>query len=227
MYNNEKESSGGKIERYVIGDGFGMMAVDSGDAETATEFDGQDGDVSTKMIQIGGRDYEYVTWGDDDQMPYRLRNRVNDCMITAQSQFFNELACYGQGLHFHRLKPDGDPSGTVACADGVDPSHPLFMFNLLDNPTQTYLEMCVDMKFFFFSVVVLELSRDGHQIVHHIRRRRTAVSRSTGNGSSTATSRTARNSSRRSSRFIRCSMCAVLPRTSSCAPVGWHHRQTA
>lgn len=157
MYNNENENTGGKIERYVIGDGFGMMAVDSGDAETATEFDGQDGDVSTKEIQIGGRDYEYVTWGDDDQMPYRLRNRVNDCMITAQSQFFNELACYGQGLHFH---PVGDAKGAVAA------SHPLFMFNLLDNPTQTYLEMCVDMKFFFFSVVVLELSRDGKQIVH-------------------------------------------------------------
>ena len=126
------------------------------DGDTQKVFDGQyGGTLSRGTLTVGDRVYEYVMWGEDDQLPYRLRNKVGDCMVTAESQQFNIMACYGQGPRFFDRET------------GRETSDPAFsMFAMVNDFKRMWLEMAVDMKYFYFTVVVFVLSRDGQRIVH-------------------------------------------------------------
>ena len=161
LKNNRKKSvsmvqigTKGGTERYVAGVGFG--GVMNFEQDTAVVFDEQQsGSVLLKHETIRNKVYDYVAWGDDDQFPYMVRNRLGDCMITAQSQLFNTQTTYGQGLLFIDKK-------TKKPTENGD----FLMFDLVNNLKQTYLEMCVDMVHYYFAVVVFILNKDGDKIVH-------------------------------------------------------------
>ena len=56
--------------------------------------------LTTNPITIGGVNYEYVPYGDDDQLPFNVMERIGENMVTSQCQLFNVQACYGQGVRF-------------------------------------------------------------------------------------------------------------------------------
>lgn len=115
--------------------------------------DAEDDDL-TYPISIGGRQYEYVPWGGDNKLPYHVQTLIGKNMVTSQCQQFNTLTCYGQGLQFF-------DRGTGKRA--ADPE--IRRFCMRNAIHLQFWEQATDMKYFFFSVLVITLSRDGKQIV--------------------------------------------------------------
>lgn len=132
------------------------------DKDTYSTFADADNDDVTQQIGIGGREYEYVPWGGDNMLPYHVQTLIGKNMVTAQCQNFNTLTCYGQGLQFfERNAPDGSSAGKTKRAS--DPE--IRRFCMRNAIHLQFWEQATDMKYFFFSVLVLTLSRDGSKIV--------------------------------------------------------------
>lgn len=99
----------------------------------------------------------YAPFGADNKLPYRLRDLVGADEVTAQNKFFNVLACYGAGLELQDL--EGKPTAHAEAR----------RFAQRNSLRTFFLEQATDMKYYFFSVAVLILSRDGtriNRIVH-------------------------------------------------------------
>lgn len=47
-----------------------------------------------------GNTYDVAAWGHDNQMPYRLKEMVENNTVMSQDKFFNVLTCYGRGLEY-------------------------------------------------------------------------------------------------------------------------------
>ena len=60
--------------------------------------------LNTTPITIGKQNYEYVPYGDDDQLPFKVMQRIGENMVTSQCQLFNVQACYGQGVEKRRQR---------------------------------------------------------------------------------------------------------------------------
>ena len=115
--------------------------------------DAEDDDI-VQTIGIGGRQYEYVPWGGDNMLPYHVQTLIGKNMVTSQCQQFNSLVCYGQGLQFFNR-------GTEERA--ADPE--IRQFCLRNALHKQFWEQATDMKYYFFSVLCISLSRDGSKIV--------------------------------------------------------------
>ena len=107
---------------------------------------------------VPGRPGElYAPFGPDNKLPYKLRDLVGADEVTAQNKFFNVLACYGAGLELQDL--EGKPTAHAEAR----------RFAQRNSLRTFFLEQATDMKYYFFSVAVLILSRDGtriNRIVH-------------------------------------------------------------
>ena len=99
---------------------------------------GFDEKLTTNPITIGGAKYEYVLYGDDDQLPFEVMERIGENMVTSQCQLFNVQACYGQGVRFI----DRDTREDTQDAAIRD-------FCLRNSLHEMFLEQATDMKFFF------------------------------------------------------------------------------
>ncbi len=110
--------------------------------------------LTTNPITIGGVDYEYVPYGDDDQLPFDVMKRIGENMVTSQCQLFNVQACYGQGVRFI----DRDTREDTQDAD-------IRSFCLRNSLHELFLEQATDMKFFFTSITKIILCRDHSRIV--------------------------------------------------------------
>ena len=55
-------------------------------ADSASVFDDDDmpGMQSVRDISVNGKQYKYVQWGYDDQLPYRIRKALMANMVTAR-----------------------------------------------------------------------------------------------------------------------------------------------
>ena len=115
---------------------------------------GFDEQLNTVAITIGGKKYEYVPYGDDDQLPFDVMKRIGENMVASQCQLFNVQACYGQGVRFI----DRDTRLDTQDAD-------IRRFCLRNSLHEMYLEQATDMKFFFTTITKIILSRDHSQIV--------------------------------------------------------------
>lgn len=111
-------------------------------------------EVHTKTIGIDGTEYEYVQWGDDDMLPYELQNRNHANMVISQCMLFNTEVCYGQGLQFIDRKTE-ERAADKKIRD----------FCMHNSLHLQFLAQASDMKEFYFSVLVISLSRDGKEIV--------------------------------------------------------------
>ena len=121
--------------------------------DTQGIYDSND-DVDTSFVRVGGRWYEYVDFGKDNLTPYRNQQLIEDNMVMSQCQNFNILTCYGQGLRF--LDRD-----TGEKAEDRD----IRSFCLRNALHLQWLRMSTDMKYHYFSVMVINLSRDHTKIV--------------------------------------------------------------
>lgn len=111
-------------------------------------------DVTVKTIGIDGKEYKYVQWGDDDMLPYELQNRNHANMVISQCMLFNTEVCYGQGLQFIDRKTE-ERAADKKIRD----------FCMHNSLHLQFLAQASDMKEFYFSVLVISLSRDGKKIV--------------------------------------------------------------
>ena len=135
-------------------DGIQSEIISHYDKDSDSMFaDAEDDDI-TETISIGGRLYEYVPWGGDNMLPYHVQTLIGKNMVTSQCQQFNTLTCYGQGLQFFNR-------GTKERAS--DPE--IRSFCLRNALHLQFWEQATDMKYYFLSVLVITLSRDGSKIV--------------------------------------------------------------
>lgn len=103
---------------------------------------------------IVGSNHKYIPFGSDDQMPYSIIKHIGKDEILAQNQYFNVLTCYGGGLKYvdyKTEKPTREPE-----------IKRFFDRNFLPG---FWLEQITDLKYFYFSVAVIILSRDASKIV--------------------------------------------------------------
>lgn len=158
-----KVGESGDYERYEVMPSSVVDAVEGLQSEFITHY-GQDSDGGfadaenedrTQTISIGGRQYEYIPWGGDNMLPYYVQTLIGKNMVTSQCQQFNTLTCYGQGLQFFVRGTDNRAS---------DPE--IRKFCLHNALHLQFWEQATDMKYFFFSVLTITLSRDGSKIVH-------------------------------------------------------------
>lgn len=133
-------------------------------ADTTGVFDDEAIIRSRPVPGIAGE--SYIPWGADDQLPYDLIHLVGSDEVTAQNKLFNVLTCYGAGLRFAPIKLDDSPR---ALQTAPDPTVATSLraareWGLRQNLPTYFLEQATDMKYFFFAVCVIILSRDGTKI---------------------------------------------------------------
>ena len=110
-------------------------------------------DIVTGNVSVDGKSYEYVLFGEDNLAPYLNMQRIEQNMIMSQCQNFNILTCYSQAVRFldrDTKKMTEDPDIRSFC-----------LRNAIHN---AWLRMAIDMKYNYFSVMVIHLSRDHKRI---------------------------------------------------------------
>lgn len=159
-----KIGQNGKFGRYVIvpsveigGGGYRASTVNEQyGGDTGAVFDEDAALDSTAIpLKVNGRDYAYMPYGDDDDMPVKIRRLIGANMVTAQCMAFDILACYGQGLRFVQR---GIPKKT-ADDDSIRG------FCLRNSINECFMEQATDMKYYFFTVTEIILSGDQRKIV--------------------------------------------------------------
>lgn len=116
---------------------------------------GEIGDATFRALEVGGRSYEYVNYGDDDNIPYLLQQLLRKNMVAQRAMAFNVQCCYGQGLRFI----DRETKQDVADEE-------IRKFCLSNSIHEVFMQQATDMKFFAWSVEVIILSRDHKRIVN-------------------------------------------------------------
>lgn len=137
-------------EIYEVADG-NVMAVTTASDASATTYDD---DGTTQIGTVPGTNYKFVMWGPDNQEPYRIINDIEHDEVLSANKHMNVMTCYGCGIQFKDRKTG------VATKD-----KDINMFWLRNNKSALFLEQCTDMKFFFWNVTVIILSRDNSRVV--------------------------------------------------------------
>lgn len=126
-----------------------MAAV--GDSSSVFDEDGLN--IESRPVP-GYPDMEYMPFGFDDMLPFRLLDTVGKDEVISQNLFFNILTAYGSGIRY---------MDTATGRPSADPE--IRKFLLSNSVNEFFLEQCTDMKHFFFSVAVLILNRARSKIV--------------------------------------------------------------
>ena len=102
--------------------------------------------------------YEYMPWGADNEMPYKILELIESDETLSTCQIFNAEVCYGSGLVYDT-------------ADATKAINKMVDHFLMENDLASYfLGVCQDFKHFGFCVSVIILSNDGTQIVRILRK---------------------------------------------------------
>ncbi len=102
--------------------------------------------------------YEYMPWGADNEMPYKILELIESDETLSTCQIFNAEVCYGSGLVYD----------TAGAKRKVQQEVQHFQ---MDNDIASYfLGVCQDFKHFGFCVSVIILNGDGSQIVRILRK---------------------------------------------------------
>ncbi|MFV0538846.1 MAG: hypothetical protein ACK5M3_16000 [Dysgonomonas sp.] len=124
-------------------------------AEMDSLLESANDDEKTTPTQIGdGKKYRgYVPWGSDNEKPYSVMKLVEDDEVLSENKLFNALTCYGSGLTYKSKK------------EGAEVSDEIKKFFKYNRPPKYFLDQCADMKYFFFSVTVIIVDKEGMKIV--------------------------------------------------------------
>lgn len=136
------------IIEFEPGKFFAMVEV----KESKSVFD-SDKESRYATMFINGHKYEYCLFGDDDQLPFETIEHIGKDEVMSQNKFFNILTCYGSGLRYIDVN---------TAAGTKDPE--IRQFIMRNSFPRLLLEMTTDMKYFFFSVAVIIVSKDGKKI---------------------------------------------------------------
>lgn len=113
-----------------------------------------DDDILGNAMSITGTNYKYIPFGVDDQLPYNLIKHIGKDEIMSQNKFFNVLTSYGNGLRYANYDTNEQTTNPE-----------IKHFFLRNSLQEFFLEQITDMKYFFFSVAVIILSKDYKRIV--------------------------------------------------------------
>lgn len=114
----------------------------------------EDGDIKAVSLPGTLKKYKYVPWGEENNRPNQLMELIAADEVMSQNKLFNVLTCYGSGLKY---------KDTVTKEPTTDSE--IKQFLLQNSMNSYYIEQCTDMKYFFFAVSIVILSRDGSKIV--------------------------------------------------------------
>ena len=111
-------------------------------------------DIDTEKVKAGGKEYEMVLFGKDNLAPYHNQALIESNMVMSQCQQFNILTCYGQGISIlDRETKEKTENPNIRS------------FCLKNAIHLQWLRMAMDMKYHFFTVMVIYLSADHQRIV--------------------------------------------------------------
>ncbi len=137
---------------YDIESGAGKLKAAVEEVSDSSEVFDEDGD-SVPVQPVPGSSREFVLFGADNQLPFKIIEMVGCDEVMSQNKLFNVLTCYGSGLQY---------MDTATRQPLEDKDIKRWMMH--SNIPSFMLEQATDMKYFFFTVAVLLLSRDGSQI---------------------------------------------------------------
>ena len=149
----------GEYEHYAVlpcgvkNDGQNTELRSHYDKDTTSIFSSTD-DVETETVKVGGKTYEMVLWGPNNTTPYENQELIEKNMVMSQCQNFNIMSCYGQGVRFLDRE-------TKKMTEDKD----IRSFCLRNAIHSLWMRMAIDMKFHYFSVLVIHLSRDHKNVV--------------------------------------------------------------
>lgn len=116
--------------------------------------DGLDEQVQPLPVMVNGKERLIIPYGPDNRLPYHVRELMAKNMVVEQCQQFNIMACYGRGLRFVERKTGKDAT-----------DREVRRWCMENSIHETFLEQCVDMKYNYWTVTVIVLSKDGKRIV--------------------------------------------------------------
>lgn len=119
--------------------------------ETTTDLFNVTDNIRAKELPTN-KGHFYIPFGSNNQAPYELQEKILSDEVTAENKFFNILTCYGQGLNYQPK-------------EGAELSKEEEEFVMEQNFPKLLLEQITDLKYFFFSVVCIILSKDGKRIL--------------------------------------------------------------
>lgn len=128
------------------------------DAITSTAYSSPEKD-SVIPVYVGNNSYNVVAWGSDNQLPYKLSDMVERNSVLSQDKFFNVLTCYSRGIEYMDLATRGSKHPLPTADKNVK------RFLMRNNMKRFFAEQITDLKYYFFCVSVVILSRDRSKIV--------------------------------------------------------------
>lgn len=100
-----------------------------------------------------------IAWGSQNKLPYGVTRAIATDEVMSQNKLFNVQSLYGLGLQYHDIDTD-KPTRNAEVRN----------FLIKNSFPSLFLEQCTDMKYFYFSVMLIVLSNDKASIVkvHHL-----------------------------------------------------------
>jgi hypothetical protein len=132
-------------------EGSRFMAAMETVSDSADVFDEDSEDYTS--LPIPGTDFRYIAWGADDQLPYHILRMIGSDEVMSQNKLFNVLTCYGAGMKYVDMETGSPTRDKEIRRWQMRNALPSFL-----------LEQATDMKYYFFCVSVVILSRDGSKI---------------------------------------------------------------
>lgn len=110
-------------------------------------------------VTVGEKDYTIIKWGEDNQLPYQVKDLVEKNSVMSQNKFFNTLTSYGRGLEYMDIATMGDkqPKPTTDAE--------IRLWLMRNSLKKFFAEQIVDIKYYFFSVAVIILNNNRTKIL--------------------------------------------------------------
>ena len=131
-----------------------LEAVISGDVYSSPET------LSENTVKADdGKTHTYIMWGNDNQLPYVVKDLIEKNSVMAQNKLFNTLTSYGRGLEYMDISTLG--------AEKPQPTKDADVrrFLLHNSIKRFFAEQIVDLKYYFFTVAVIILNKERSKIV--------------------------------------------------------------
>lgn len=130
-----------------------VQAVTSGNIYSSPE------KLNELIVRAGDKEYTIIGWGDDNQLPYKLKEKVENNSVMSQNKLFNTLTCYGRGLEYMDVSTLGDKDPKPTADKDIK------RWLIRNTLKRFFAEQIVDMKYYFFAVAVVILDRQRKNIV--------------------------------------------------------------
>lgn len=128
------------------------VATEMASVEESNQVFDEDANISTTPVP-NRQGMSYVNFGEDNQLPFKIIKMIGQDEVMSQNKLFNVITCYGAGLKYMDVDTKQPTTHPEIKSWLVRNSLPLFQ-----------LEQATDMKYFFFCVSVIILSKDGKKI---------------------------------------------------------------